>query len=47
MQMVTAWRYLGFIVNQNREPDGQAYPYFVETERDYKYFLTQQDFSDR
>jgi L-lysine 6-oxidase len=39
MQMVTAWRYLGFVVNQNRTPDGDLYPYFVETERNYKLFL--------
>jgi len=41
MQMITAWRYLGFVVNQNRTPDGDRYPYFVETERDYKFFLWQ------
>jgi L-lysine 6-oxidase len=38
-QMVSMWRYLGFIVNQNRSPDGDRYPYFVETERDYAVFL--------
>jgi L-lysine 6-oxidase len=38
MQIVTAWRYLGFVVNRNREADGDIYPYFVETERNYKQF---------
>jgi L-lysine 6-oxidase len=39
MQMISAWRYLGFVVNQNRAPDRDSYPYFVETERNYKLFL--------
>jgi len=41
MQMITAWRYLGFVVNRNRAPDADRYPYFVETERDYNFFLWQ------
>jgi hypothetical protein len=32
-QMITAWSYPGFIVNQNQGPDGRSYPCFVERER--------------
>jgi L-lysine 6-oxidase len=32
-QMITAWKYLGFILNQNQAADGRDYPYFVEKER--------------
>ncbi len=38
-QMITAWKYLGFIVNQNRdEKFGRQYPYFSEKERNYDKF---------
>ena len=38
-QMITAWKYLGFIVNQNKDENyGRQYPYFVEKERNYDRF---------
>lgn len=37
-QMITAWKYLGFIVNQNTASDGRDYPYFVEKERNNDQF---------
>ena len=38
-QMITAWKYLGFILNQNTDEDyGRLYPYFVERERNYDKF---------
>ncbi len=38
-QMITAWKYLGFIVNNNRdEKYGRQYPYFSEKERNYDKF---------
>jgi hypothetical protein len=38
-QMITAWKYLGFIVNQNEdEKFGRQYPYFIERERNYDKF---------
>lgn len=38
MQMVYAWSYLGFIVNQNEAEDREQYPYFVEKERWHEKF---------
>ncbi len=38
-QMITAWKYLGFIVNQNQdEKFGRQYPYFTEKERNLDRF---------
>jgi hypothetical protein len=38
-QMITGWKYLGFIVNQNEdEKFGRQYPYFTENERSYDKF---------
>lgn len=38
-QMITAWKYLGFIVNHNEdEKYGRQYPYFSEKERNYDKF---------
>jgi L-lysine 6-oxidase len=37
-QMITAWSYLGFILNQNSGPDRRDYPYFVEMERSHDKF---------
>lgn len=37
-QMINAWSYMGFIVNQNAAPEGRQYPYFVEKERDHARF---------
>jgi hypothetical protein len=35
-QMITSWKYLGFILNQNTDPVyGRQYPYFVEKERNH------------
>ncbi|MDC8758727.1 CTQ-dependent lysine 6-oxidase LodA [Janthinobacterium fluminis] len=35
-QMITAWKYLGFVLNQNTDPlHGRQYPYFVEKERNH------------
>lgn len=38
IQMVYAWSYLGFIVNQNESEDREHYPYFVEKERNHEEF---------
>jgi len=38
VQMVYAWSYLGFIVNQNEDDDRDEYPYFVEKERNHDEF---------
>jgi L-lysine 6-oxidase len=38
-QMITAWKYMGFILNQNTGADREAYPYFVEKERNYDKFV--------
>lgn len=40
VQAIMAWPYLGFVVNQNRSPEGRDYPYFVETERNQERFAT-------
>ncbi|HEX2254117.1 MAG TPA: CTQ-dependent lysine 6-oxidase LodA [Thermoanaerobaculia bacterium] len=38
-QMITAWSYLGFVVNQNLDPEtGREYPYFAEVERNHRRF---------
>jgi L-lysine 6-oxidase len=37
--LVTAWKYLGFVVNQNTGPDAREYPYYVEVERDHDRFV--------
>ncbi|WP_164557993.1 hypothetical protein HF313_05330 [Massilia atriviolacea] len=38
-QMITAWKYLGFVANQNHDPaSGRAYPYFAEQERNHGRF---------
>lgn len=35
-QMITSWKYLGFVLNQNTDPaHGRQYPYFVEKERNH------------
>jgi L-lysine 6-oxidase len=39
LEMIVAWSYLGFIINQNRGPDRALYPYFVETERKHAEFV--------
>ncbi|AUX23788.1 L-lysine 6-oxidase [Sorangium cellulosum] len=33
IDMITGWKYMGFIVNQNAGPDADKFPYFVERER--------------
>ena len=38
IEMVYAWSYLGFIVNQNEGDDRDQYPYFVEKERNHEEF---------
>ena len=38
IEMVYAWSYLGFIVNQNQGEDREDYPYFVEKERNHEEF---------
>jgi len=38
IEMVYAWSYLGFIVNQNEAKDREDYPYFVEKERNHEEF---------
>ncbi len=37
-QMITAWSYLGFVVNETVGPDRRRYPYFVEKERNHEQF---------
>lgn len=37
--LITAWKYMGFIVNQNTGPDGKDYPYYVEVERNHDRFV--------
>jgi len=40
LQMVQAWSYLGFIVNQNEDEETRDdYPYFVEKERNHDEFI--------
>jgi L-lysine 6-oxidase len=38
-QMISAWSYMGFVVNQNTAADRDAYPYFVEVERNHDEFV--------
>lgn len=38
-RLVVAWKYMGFIVNQNRGAGGRRYPYFVEVERNHDRFI--------
>jgi L-lysine 6-oxidase len=37
-QMITAWSYLGFVVNEAVGPERRRYPYFVERERNHAQF---------
>ncbi len=37
-QMITAWSYLGFVLNETVGPDRRRYPYFVEKERKHEQF---------
>lgn len=37
--LVIAWSYMGFIVNDNESPEGKSYPYFVEKERNHDRFV--------
>jgi L-lysine 6-oxidase len=37
--LVIAWKYMGFIVNENTSPEGKLYPYFVEEERNHDKFV--------
>lgn len=38
-QMISSWKYLGFILNQNKDENyGRQYPYFVEKERNHNKF---------
>jgi hypothetical protein len=38
-QMIQAWSYLGFIVNQNDGHMREVYPYFIERERNHDRFI--------
>ena len=38
-QMISAWSYMGFIVNENRGPQSRDYPNFVEKERNNDRFV--------
>ncbi|MES2739754.1 MAG: CTQ-dependent lysine 6-oxidase LodA [Pseudomonadota bacterium] len=39
-QMITSWKYLGFVLNQNMDQHyGRQYPYFVEKERNHDKFV--------
>ncbi len=37
--LVIAWSYMGFILNENDSPEGRAYPYFTEQERNHERFV--------
>ena len=37
--LVIAWSYMGFIVNENESDEGRLYPYFVERERNHERFV--------
>ena len=37
--LVIAWSYMGFILNENTSPEGRLYPYFVEKERNHDRFI--------
>jgi L-lysine 6-oxidase len=37
--LVSCWKDLGFVVNQNRGPDAREYPYYVEVERNHDRFV--------
>jgi L-lysine 6-oxidase len=37
-RLITSWKYMGFILNQNEGPDRHLYPYFVERERNHDKF---------
>lgn len=37
--LITAWKYMGFVVNQNTADDHRQYPYFVEVERNHDRFV--------
>jgi len=37
--LVIAWKYMGFVVNENTSPEGKLYPYFVEAERNHDRFV--------
>jgi L-lysine 6-oxidase len=38
-QMITSWKYLGFVLNQNKDEQyGREYPYFAEKERNHDRF---------
>lgn len=37
--LVIAWSYMGFIVNENISAEGRQYPYFVEEERNHDRFV--------
>jgi hypothetical protein len=38
-QMITSWKYLGFVLNQNKDEQfGRTYPYFAEKERNHDRF---------
>lgn len=37
--LVIAWSYMGFVLNENTAPEGRDYPYFVEKERNHDKFV--------
>jgi L-lysine 6-oxidase len=37
--LVIAWSYMGFILNENDSPEGRDYPYFTEKERNHDRFV--------
>jgi L-lysine 6-oxidase len=38
-RLVVAWKYMGFVLNQNTGEDRARYPYFVERERNHERFV--------
>ncbi|HEY2094678.1 MAG TPA: CTQ-dependent lysine 6-oxidase LodA [Thermoanaerobaculia bacterium] len=37
--LVIAWKYMGFVVNENTSQEGNLYPYFTEAERNHERFV--------
>jgi L-lysine 6-oxidase len=37
--LVIAWKYMGFVVNENTTSEGKMYPYFTEAERNHDRFV--------
>lgn len=38
-RLITSWKYMGFLLNQNEGPDRREYPYYVERQRNHDKFV--------